>query len=185
MQMHSYSSYSTKINYVPFIYCRPCLAAAVITIVAMISISEAQRTCGSENDLVFNFTCPHGQALYYVQGQLKTYVNEKYRIFCFACQSHKNVKVSECYDTGYINKLDRPVVMLCKPDHYLVGVTIDYNNYHHDGSYYGFRCCRNAFQYTRNCHLQGPVNQFNKLLKYKVWGTVIVGALSWYSTRYE
>ena len=152
----------------------------------MISISEASgSTCTSEKKLD-TFQCPHGQALYSVQRILKykrtsPMSGKTTRIYCYNCQSH-NGRVSECYDTGYINQWDLPAVMLCKHNHYIAGVKTSHSEHYVDDRF-SFRCCRNAFQCTRNCHLQGPINQLGESTKYNVDGKVIVGALSWHSNE--
>ena len=159
----------------------------------MISISEASGSnCTStDSEIIVNlhtFGCPHGQALYSMQMKFKIIgyiwgiIPSTRLVYCYYCQSH-DATVSECYNTGYINQWDLPVVMLCKPDHYIAGVTTYRSSYYSDHRF-RFRCCRNAFQCTRNCHLQGPVNQFGKSMEYKVdGGKVIVGALSWHSNE--
>ena len=144
----------------------------------MISVSEAS-SC-SLHDKTHNFICPLGKSLYSVSGSYSGSY-KKDRQYCYGCQSHSSFKNYEtCYNTKYVNNWDLPVAVLCKPDHFIVGVR-SYHNNHFEDRRFRFRCCKFRYACTRYCYYQGPVNKFHGSMKFSQRGKVIVGAFSWHN----
>ena len=86
--------------------------------------------------------------------------------------------ISNWYDTGYVNEFDATLNTQCRPDYYISGVWSYHDNGKEDRRF-SFRCCKVSGLCTRNCYLDGPVNNLDGDMNYNLKaGQVIVGAYS-------
>jgi len=164
------------------------IMVAVIAILAMY-ISGVNSQSGdfgcSQFDQSYDFECSAGSSINSVTGYHSNDFED--RIFCYSCQSNSGCDIndSQCYNTGYVNEFDAPVITLCKPNFFIAGVSSYHDNSKEDRRF-DFKCCKNTGQYINNCTLDGPVNNFDGTMNYTLSpGQVIVGAYSWHVDYHE
>lgn len=158
------------------------IVAATVAIIAVPSVSSS--LCNSF-DKSHDLRCPSGESIWRVLG---SHSNKKEdRTYCYGCRNNlrKTTKASHCYSTGYVNDWDKPVATLCKPNYYIAGVESYHDNKREDRRF-SYTCCVNPKQCTRNCYLDGPVNDFDGIMVYKLGkDLVMVGAFSWHRNNKE
>ena len=157
-------------------YCRYTFVAATIAVLAMTCISEVtSSTPCNEFDQRHDFVCASGKPIIHVSGHHDN--GKEDRIYCYGCQTTSR-STSDCYDTGYVNGFDATLNTQCRPDYYISAVWSEHDNGKEDRRF-AFRCCRVSGLCTRNCYLDGPVNNFDGDMNYNLKaGQVIVGAYS-------
>ena len=121
--------------------------------------------------------CPPGHSIYHVWGYHDN--GKEDRIYCYNCRNNSG-SLSHCYQTGYVNSWNNAVATLCHPDYYIAGVRSYHDNKREDRRF-DYTCCKNTNQCTRKCFLDGPVNNWDGDMDYRLQtGQVIVGAFSWH-----
>ena len=129
-----------------------------MVILVWINISRVNSSTCNEFDEYHNFAYPTGHSISHVYGQYSS--RREDRMYCYGCQSTNPISIPKCYQTNYINLWDSPVAILCHPNHYIAGVRSFHDN-HREDRRFDFKCCTNSGQCTRNCYLEGPVNEWN------------------------
>lgn len=153
-----------------------------IVILAVTSFSGVKSSSCNSFDRSHNFVCSSGYSIYHVWGYHRD--NNEDRIYCYNCR-YNGRAAAHCYTTGYVNSFNHPVVTLCNPNYYIAGVRSYHDNFHEDRRF-NFRCCRNTGQCTRNCAINGPVNNFDGHMNHHLRANqVFVGAFSWHSNTQE
>lgn len=141
----------------------------------MISQSTGQPC--NNFDAIQNFSCAPGYSIRSVSGSHDD--RTKDRIYCYTCQYNFR-SAAHCYQTGFVNNWDVPVVTLCESNYYIAGV-YSYHDDRREDRRFNYKCCENTNQCTRNCSIDGPVNYFDRNMNYELLhGHVIVGAFSWH-----
>ena len=160
-----------------YTYCRTTFLAAAVAILAVVKSEEVNslRACNAF-DQPLNFACPTGYAIDHISGYHDN--GREDRIYCYSCQRISQ-NYSDCYNTGFINDWDQPVVTVCSSNqYYIAGV----NSYHDNGPEdrrFEYTCCSSRQICTRNCYIVGPVNNYDGKMDYELKpGNVAVGAFS-------
>ena len=144
-------------------------------------ISGVNSACNAP-DQHHQFQCPSGHSIFRVSGHYDHHTRD--RVYCYNCRSNSR-SAAQCLTIGYVNLYDSPVVFGCNPDWYLAGVKSQHDNTREDRRFQ-YTCCRNDNQCTRNCHIRGPVNDFNGPMHYELEpNQVIVSTFSWHRNDKE
>ena len=160
-----------------YTYCRSTFLAVAVAIFAVAKTAKVNPSDNcNEYDQAYNFDCPPGYALSQVSGRHDN--DHEDRIYCYGCQKISD-SYSDCYQTGYVNDWDEPVVTVCSSNKfYIAGVSSTHDN-HHEDRRFNYKCCASDHVCTNNSIIVGPVNTWDGSMDYKVRaGSVIVGAFS-------
>ena len=158
-------------------YCRSTFLAVAVAIFAVAKTAEVDvlANCNAFDE-PFTFECPPGYGLDQVSGH---YGNQyKDRIYCYGCQKISQ-SYSDCYQTGYVNDWDQPVLTVCNSNkYYIAGVGSIHDNYTGDRKF-NYKCCASDHFCVNNSKVIGPVNTWDGTMDYKTkTGSVVVGAFS-------
>ena len=176
--------YSYETLSVMHVCCRCTFVAAAIAILAMTCISEVTSSSCNRFDRYHRFACPSGKPICSVSGYHSN--SKEDRIYCYNCHTESgSTSATSCYETGYVNSFDGRVRVRCDPDYYISGVRSYHSNSKEDRRF-AFKCCKISGLCTKNCHKDGPVNNYDGRMDYHLHaGEVIVGAESVHDNRRE
>ncbi|XP_065888124.1 dermatopontin-like [Dysidea avara] len=156
-----------------------CWCTFVVATIAVLVMTEiTSSTPCSEFGQRHDFVCASGKPIIHVSGRhVRDNNGKEDRVYCYGCRATSR-STSDCYDTGYVNELDDTLSTQCHPDYYISGVWSERDN--GKDRRFAFRCCRVSGLCTRNCYLDGPVNNFDGDMNYNLKaGQVIAGAVQW------
>ena len=158
-------------------YCRSTFLAVAVAIFTVAKTAKVNSTDNcNQYDQPFSFECPSGYALDQISGQHDNHYED--RIYCYGCEKISE-SYSDCYQTGFVNDWDEPVVTVCRSNkYYIAGVDSTHDNHYEDRKF-NYKCCASDHFCTNNSKMVGPVNNWDGAMDYKVTpGNVIVGAFS-------
>ncbi|GFN99551.1 hemagglutinin/amebocyte aggregation factor [Plakobranchus ocellatus] len=158
--------------------------ALMTTLTVALLAAGANGGYHTDWDQPFLYACHQGEilkSLYSVHNNHKE--DRRWKFSCGAAPGGASPQT--CYWTGYENYWDEPMSFQCPSDYVLAGLQSYHSNKREDRRF-RFKCCKDSGFRTYSCGMTSYINDWDKVLDYKVPnGHVLTGVSSYHSNHRE
>ncbi|XP_045166148.2 hemagglutinin/amebocyte aggregation factor-like [Mercenaria mercenaria] len=151
------------------------------------------QTLGTDGNYIndmdgrLHFNCPMAnQSISQIQSyHVNRYEDRRFRMNCRTLPGNVQYFSTKCYNTGYLNEMDKVLDFNCGRNGYINGVQ-SYHSDHYEDRRWKVRCCEVPGMFLVNCSTTSWTNDWDGYQSFTLpTGQVLSGAYSYHKDYYE